>query len=260
MPMRSTGSASVTNSRSSCTASATMARAVASSRGLTRWLRAAGGRGARGFWAGALCAGRAWLAWPRGLACAGLPRPKATRARAPGQTRRAPPRGRGLHRHIHEPALGVCTAPPLPPPANPFPPVQEAGEVCVQPLVPGDELVREGKPRHEAALLEPEDGTEAAAEVDALHARERQQALREGRAAAGPAQRPVRLAADDGDGVDRAQQGAALGGVPDVALQQEGVHLWKGGGLVVGGCRRVSAGVGGSNKSDGGVGVRTRTC
>ncbi len=39
---------------------------------------------------------------------------------------------------------------------------QQACEVAVQALVPADELVAEGEARHEAALLEPEDGAEAA--------------------------------------------------------------------------------------------------
>lgn len=46
--------------------------------------------------------------------------------------------------------------------------VEEAREVAVQALVAGDELVREGEPGHEAALLEPEDGAEGAGEEDAL--------------------------------------------------------------------------------------------
>lgn len=44
-------------------------------------------------------------------------------------------------------------------------------------LVTGDELVGEGEAVHEAALLEPEDAAEAAAEEDALHARPGHQAL-----------------------------------------------------------------------------------
>lgn len=44
-------------------------------------------------------------------------------------------------------------------------PVEEAGEIPVEPLVAADELVRESEPRHEAPLLEPEDGAEAAEET-----------------------------------------------------------------------------------------------
>jgi hypothetical protein len=49
----------------------------------------------------------------------------------------------------------------------------------VKALVPGDELVGEGEPGHEAALLEPVDGAEGAGEEDALDARERDEALGE---------------------------------------------------------------------------------
>ena len=40
--------------------------------------------------------------------------------------------------------------------------VQQARKVCVQALVTADELVAEGEAGHQAALLEPEDGAEAA--------------------------------------------------------------------------------------------------
>ena len=62
--------------------------------------------------------------------------------------------------------------------------VQEAGKVAVEALVAGDELVGEGEAVHEAALLEPEDAAEAAAEEDALHAGPRHQPLRKARLAA----------------------------------------------------------------------------
>ena len=49
--------------------------------------------------------------------------------------------------------------------------IQEAGEVTMQPLVAGDELVREAQAGHEAALLESEDGAERSGEEDALERR-----------------------------------------------------------------------------------------
>lgn len=58
--------------------------------------------------------------------------------------------------------------------------VEEAGEVPVQALVAGDELVGEAEAGHEAALLEPEDGAEGAGEEDALDGGERDEALGEG--------------------------------------------------------------------------------
>lgn len=39
-------------------------------------------------------------------------------------------------------------------------PVQEAGKVCVQAFISADQLIAEGQSRHEATLLQPEDGTE----------------------------------------------------------------------------------------------------
>lgn len=57
---------------------------------------------------------------------------------------------------------------------------EEAGEVGVHAFVAGDELVGEGEAGHEAALLEPEDGGEGAAEEDAFDGGEGDEALREG--------------------------------------------------------------------------------
>lgn len=38
--------------------------------------------------------------------------------------------------------------------------VQQAGEVSVQALIPGDQLVGEGEAMHQPTLLQPEDGAE----------------------------------------------------------------------------------------------------
>jgi hypothetical protein len=103
--------------------------------------------------------------------------------------------------------------------------VEEAGEVAVQALVAGDELVGEGEARHEAALLEPEDGAEGAREEDALNAGEGDEALGEALAAVDPAHGPVGLAADGGHGVDGAEEAVLLGAVADVGLEQQRVHL-----------------------------------
>jgi hypothetical protein len=64
------------------------------------------------------------------------------------------------------------------------PPVQQAAKVCVQALIPADELVAEGEAGHEATLLQPEDGTEAATEEDALNSSICHQALCKGARAA----------------------------------------------------------------------------
>ena len=71
--------------------------------------------------------------------------------------------------------------------------VQEAGEVSVKALIAGDELVGEGEPGHEQALLEPEDSAEGATEVDTLHASKGHQPLRKAHPAANPLLRPARL-------------------------------------------------------------------
>ncbi|KAK8449102.1 hypothetical protein SEVIR_7G161450v4 [Setaria viridis] len=103
--------------------------------------------------------------------------------------------------------------------------VEEAGEVAVEALVAGDELVGEGEARHEAALLEPEDGAEGAREEDALNAGEGDEALGEALPAVDPAHGPVGLAAHGGDGVDGAEEVVLLGAVADVGLEKQRVHL-----------------------------------
>lgn len=50
----------------------------------------------------------------------------------------------------------------------------------MQSLIPADQLIAEGEARHEAALLQPEDGTEAAAEEDAFNCSVGHQALSKG--------------------------------------------------------------------------------
>jgi hypothetical protein len=57
--------------------------------------------------------------------------------------------------------------------------VEQAGEVAVQALVAADELIAEAEAGHQAALLQPEDAAEAAAEEDAFHRSEGHQALGE---------------------------------------------------------------------------------
>lgn len=77
---------------------------------------------------------------------------------------------------------------------------QQAGEVSVQTLVARDELVREGQARHQAPLLEPEDGGEGAAEEDAFDGGKGYESLGEGRVLIlDPAYGPVGFLADAGD-------------------------------------------------------------
>ena len=81
--------------------------------------------------------------------------------------------------------------------------VELAGKVGVQALVARDELVGEGEAGHEQALLQPKDGAEAAAEVDALHACKRHQPLRKADTAADPPLRPLRLLRHTRNRLDR---------------------------------------------------------
>ena len=81
--------------------------------------------------------------------------------------------------------------------------IEEAGKVGVEALVAGDELVGEGEPGHEQPLLQPEDGAEGAAEMDALHARKRDQTLRKAGATPDPPLRPLRLLCHTGHRLNR---------------------------------------------------------
>ena len=90
----------------------------------------------------------------------------------------------------------------------------KAGEVSVQSLVPGDELVGEGQAGHEAALLEPEDCGEGAGEEDALDAGVGHDALAEGGLVVrDPLEGPVGLLAHGGHGVQGVEETLLLGGV-----------------------------------------------
>ena len=54
---------------------------------------------------------------------------------------------------------------------------EQAREVGMHTFVTADELIREGKSRHEAALLDPEYCRERAREEDALYGRESDKSL-----------------------------------------------------------------------------------
>lgn len=83
----------------------------------------------------------------------------------------------------------------------------ETGKVGVESLVARDQLVREGQAGHEATLLEPEDGREAAAEEDALDGGESDHALAKvGVLARDPVHRPVSLFLHTGQRLDRVEQ------------------------------------------------------
>ena len=103
---------------------------------------------------------------------------------------------------------------------------QKAGEVGVETLVAGDELVGEGETGHETALLEPEDGGESTAEEDTLDGSKGDETLSKGGALVGdPTKSPVGLLADARDGIDGVEEVSPLRGLLDVSVDKEGVGL-----------------------------------
>ena len=93
-------------------------------------------------------------------------------------------------------------------------------------LVTADELVGEREARHEATLLEPEDGREGAREEDTLDGGERDEALGKARPlVCDPAEGPVSLLLDAGDGVNGVEEVLALLRVLDVGVNEERVCL-----------------------------------
>lgn len=103
---------------------------------------------------------------------------------------------------------------------------QEARKVGMHALVTRDELVGEGQPRHETALLEPEDARKGPAEEDTLDGGKGDEALREGAALVGdPVACPIGLLLDARDGLDGIEQVLALSGILDVGVDEERVCL-----------------------------------
>ena len=90
-------------------------------------------------------------------------------------------------------------------------------------LVAADQLVGEGKTRHQTTLLEPEDGTEGSREEYSFHASESDQSFREGCLAADISLGPPCLLLYTGDaGMGREKLGP-FGRVGDVSVNQEAV-------------------------------------
>ena len=58
--------------------------------------------------------------------------------------------------------------------------IQQASKVAVKTFVAADQLVGEGKARHETSLLQPEDRTEGAREEDPLHSSEGDESVGKG--------------------------------------------------------------------------------
>ena len=103
--------------------------------------------------------------------------------------------------------------------------VQRHRKLQVRPLVPTDELVAEAQPRHDASLLQPEDGTERAREEDALDAHEGDQPLSERRRRVHPGLGPVRLALNDRYSLDGPEQALLFSLVLDQLVNHQRVGL-----------------------------------
>ena len=103
--------------------------------------------------------------------------------------------------------------------------VEQARKVRVEALIAGDELVGEGQARHQAALLQPEEGAEAAAEEDALHSGKSHQALSEAALTIHPLHGPQSLLLHSRHGVDGVEKAILLYRVLDVLLNQQRVCL-----------------------------------
>jgi len=104
--------------------------------------------------------------------------------------------------------------------------VKETGKVGVQTLVARDELVGEGKTRHETTLLQPEDGGESTREKDTLNSSKGDEALTKGRVlVVDPLESPVGLLANAWDGVNGVEEVLALRLLLDVGVDEERVGL-----------------------------------
>mmetsp|Transcript_105513 Transcript_105513/g.235500 ORF Transcript_105513/g.235500 Transcript_105513/m.235500 type:complete len:237 (+) Transcript_105513:450-1160(+) len=103
--------------------------------------------------------------------------------------------------------------------------VNHACELRMQTLIARDKLIGEGQARHEAPLLQPVDGAEGAAEEDALHCGECDDALGEAVIIVHPLHGPFRLLADRWHGVDGIEDGILLNRIPNILLDQERIGL-----------------------------------
>ncbi len=103
--------------------------------------------------------------------------------------------------------------------------VQQAGKVAVEALVAGDELVGEGEPGHEAALLEPEDGAEGTGKENSLNGREGHQALRKGIRLVDPVHGPLGLLLDAWDGRNGVEEVSTHRWGFDVRIDEEGIRF-----------------------------------
>ena len=103
---------------------------------------------------------------------------------------------------------------------------QKASKVGVHTLITRDELVGEGETRHQATLLQPEDGGERPAEEDTLDSSEGNETLSEGRTLfRDPSKGPVSLFLDAWDGLDSIKEMLALNRIFNVGVDEQRVCL-----------------------------------
>mmetsp|Transcript_740 Transcript_740/g.526 ORF Transcript_740/g.526 Transcript_740/m.526 type:complete len:238 (-) Transcript_740:4-717(-) len=103
--------------------------------------------------------------------------------------------------------------------------VQQAGEVRMETLVSGNQLIRERQSRHQTPFLEPIDGAERPTEQDAFHTSEADQSLSETVGVVHPLHRPSRFGLHRRDLLDRVEQTVLFHRVFDILFDQERVGL-----------------------------------
>ena len=85
-----------------------------------------------------------------------------------------------------------------------------------------DQFIAEAKPWHQAALFQPEDGTDGARKEYAFYCGKRDHAFgKAGCSGVAPSERPLCFPLDTGDGLDRLQEVHLLRGVLDVRVDEE---------------------------------------
>jgi hypothetical protein len=98
---------------------------------------------------------------------------------------------------------------------------EEPSKVGVHAFVTADKLVGEGESRHQAMLLEPEDGGKGIREEDTLNSGESYKTFGKcGTLVRDPTERPVGLAFDARNCLDGIERELLLGGVLDVGVDE----------------------------------------
>lgn len=96
----------------------------------------------------------------------------------------------------------------------------------MQTFISRDEFVGEGQARHEASLLEPEDGSKRTREEDTLDGSECYDTFTKGGFLIGnPGERPFGFSCNGTHRLDGIEELDALGGFADVSVDEEGVDF-----------------------------------